>query len=105
MLKVIEANISDTKDSFLDLYLSIVYGVLITRIYDKKDYFDFDINYPHLDVDVPCATSYKIYISQQIRFDRAGSNVRDINYRNQVNTLGKTSDRTLFTWVKMSECT
>ena len=86
-LKLIKANLWDTEASFLDLHLSIVDGVIITKIYDKRDDFNFDIvNYPHLDGDVPRATSYGVYISQLIRFARACSKVSDFNYRNQVIT-------------------
>jgi hypothetical protein len=86
-LKLLKANLSDTETSFLDLHLSIVNGVIITKIYDKRDDFTFDIvNYPHLDGDVPRATSYGVYISQLIRFARACSKVSDFNYRNQVIT-------------------
>ena len=58
-----------------------------TKIYDKRDDFDFQIiNYPYLDGDVPRATSYGIYISQLIRFARACSSVEDFNLRNRVIT-------------------
>ena len=40
-----------------------------TKIYDKRDDFDFDIvNFPFLDGDVPRSASYGVYISQLIRF-------------------------------------
>ena len=42
-----------------------------TKIYDKRDDFDFDIvNFPFLDGDVPRSVSYGVYISQLIRFAR-----------------------------------
>ena len=48
------ANVSDTKASFLDLQLSISDGFVKTKIFDKRDDFDFDIvNFPFLDGDVP----------------------------------------------------
>ena len=38
-----------------------------TKIYDKRDNFNFDIvNFPFLDSDVPGRPSYGVYISQQI---------------------------------------
>jgi hypothetical protein len=86
-LTLIKANTSDTEASFLDLHLSIVGNVISTKIYDKRDDFSFDIvNYPHLDGDVPRATSYGVYISQLTRFARACSKVSDFNYRNLVIT-------------------
>ena len=40
-----------------------------TKIYDKRDDFDFDIvNFPFLDGDFPRTASYGVYISQLIRF-------------------------------------
>ena len=60
---------SDTEASFFDLHLSISDGFVQTKIYDKRDDFDFDIvNFPFLDGDVPRSTSYGVYISQLIRF-------------------------------------
>ena len=48
-----KANVSDTEASFLDLHLSISDGFVKTKIYDKRDDFDFDIvNFPFLDGDV-----------------------------------------------------
>ena len=47
--------------SFLDLHLSISDGFVKTKIYDKRDHFDFDIaNFPFLDGDVPRSTSYGV---------------------------------------------
>ena len=44
----------------LDLNLSIHNDTVSTKIYDKRDDFDFDIvNFPFLDVDVPLM----VYIS------------------------------------------
>ena len=62
----------------MDLNLSISNGTVATKIYDKRDNFDFDIvNFPSLDGDVPRRTLYGVYISQLIRFARASSNVSD----------------------------
>ena len=78
---------SDTEASFLDLHLSISDGFVKTKIYDKRDEFDFDIvNFPYLDGDVPPSTSYGVYISQLIRFARVSSHVADSNTRNKVLT-------------------
>ena len=86
-LQLNKANKSDTSSAFLDLDLSIDNGKLTCTIYDKRDDFDFNIvNYPHLDGDVPRATSYGVYISQLIRFARACTSVEDFNNRNRVIT-------------------
>ena len=86
-LQLNKANVSDTDASFLDLHLSISDGFVKTKIYDKRDDFDFDIvNFPFLEGDVPRLTSYGVYISQLIQFARVSSHVDDFNTRNKVLT-------------------
>ena len=71
----------------MNLNLCISNGTVSTKIYDKRDDFDFDIvNFPFLDGDVPRRTSYGVYISQLIRFARASPNLNDFNYRNKALT-------------------
>ena len=63
--------------------MSISNGFVSSKIYDKRDDFDFDIvNFPFLDGDVLRSTSYGVYISQLIRFARV-CNVADFNARNK----------------------
>ena len=46
-LQLNKANTSDTEVPFLDLHLSISNGFVSSKIYDKRDGFDFDIvNFP-----------------------------------------------------------
>ena len=53
-----KANTSDTEAPFLDLHLSISNGFVSSKIYDKRDDFDFDIvNFLFLDGDVPRSIS------------------------------------------------
>ena len=53
-LRLNKTNISDTEAPFLDLHLSVSNGFVSSKIYDKRDVFDFDIvNFPFLDGDVP----------------------------------------------------
>ena len=42
-LQLNKANTSDTEAPFLDLHLSISIGFVSSKIYDKRDDFDFDI--------------------------------------------------------------
>ena len=73
-----KANSSYTEAPFLDLNLCISNGRVSTKIYDKRDDFDFNmVNFPYLDGDVPCRTSYGVNKSQLIRFARASSNLND----------------------------
>ena len=69
----------------MDLHLSILDGFVKTKLYDKRDDFDF-VNFPFLDGDVPRSTSYGVYVSQHIRFARVSSHVDDFNTRNKVLT-------------------
>ena len=86
-LKLNIANTSDTRAAFLDLHFSILNDIVSTKIYDKCDDFEFEIvNFPFLDGDIPSSTSYRIYISQLIRFARAPSHVADFNTRNKLLT-------------------
>ena len=63
-LQLNKANTSDTEAAFLDLHLSISNDIVSTKIYDKRDDFDFEIvNFPLLDGDVPRSTSYGVFIS------------------------------------------
>ena len=68
----------------MDLHLSISKCFVSSKIYDKRNDFDFDIvNFPFLDGDVPRPPSYGVYISQLIRFSRVCSLVDDVNTRNK----------------------
>ena len=63
---------------------SVENGFVSSKIYDKRDDFDFDIvNFPFLDDDVSRRASYGVYISQLIRFARVCNHVTDFNARNK----------------------
>ena len=65
--------------------MSITNGIVSSKIYDKRDDFNFEIhvvNFPFFDGDVPRSPSYGVYISQLIRFARVCSNVDYFNNRN-----------------------
>ena len=62
---------SDTKSPFLYLDLLITNGIVLSKIYDKRDNFNIEIvNFPFLDGDIPRSPSYGVYISQLIHFVR-----------------------------------
>ena len=64
--------------SYLDCYLYIVNGKLTTRLYDKRDDFNFPIvNFPFLSSNIPSAPAYGVYVSQLIRYARTRSNYQD----------------------------
>ena len=61
-LQLNKANISDTEAPFLDLHLSVANGFVSSKIYDKRDDFDFDIvNFSFLDGDVPRLVLLMVY--------------------------------------------
>ena len=63
--------------------MSITKGIVSSKIYDKRDDFNFEIvNVPFLDGDFPRSPSYGVYISQLIRFARVCSYVEDFKNRN-----------------------
>jgi len=81
-----KTNESDFSAPFLDLDLSLNSWIIASKIYDKRDAI---VNYPHLDGDSPCATSYGVYISQHFRFARACSSVEDFHIRKRTTTEKK----------------
>ena len=75
--------------SLLNLYIPYYRSndIVSTKIYDKRDDFDFEIvNFQFLDGVVPRSSSCGVYISQLIRFARASSHAADFNTRNKLLT-------------------
>ena len=61
-LQLNKAKASDTEAAFLDLNLSIHNDIVSTKLYDKRDDYNFDIvNFPFLHGDVPRRPSYGVY--------------------------------------------
>ena len=55
-------NSSTIEALFLALHLTISDGFASSKIYDKRDYFDFDIeNFPFVDGDIPHAPSHGFF--------------------------------------------
>ena len=73
--------------SYLDCYFYIDNGKLTTRLYDKRDDFNFPIvNFPFLSSNIPSAPAYGVYVSQLIRYARTCSNYQDVMERGKVFT-------------------
>ena len=82
-LQLIWANLSDTEAPFWTKTCPLQNGIVSTKIYDKRDDFNFEIvNFPFLNGHVPLSLSYGVYISQRICFARVCSHVNDFNNRN-----------------------
>ena len=78
-LEVKETTDTASSATFLDLYLEFdESGQLSTKIYDKRDDFNFKIiNFPNVCSNIPASPAYGVYISQLIRYARASSNYSD----------------------------
>ena len=79
-----ELEVKETTDTassalFLDLYLEFDdSGQINTRIYDKRDDFNFKIiNFPNMCNNIPASPAYGVYMLQLIRYARASSNYSD----------------------------
>ena len=82
-----KANTSDTLAAFLDLHLSISNDIVSTKIYDKRDDFDFEIvNFLSFlwwwsSHDIPWSLYLSLY-----RFARASSYITEFNTGNKLLT-------------------
>ena len=86
-LEIKETTETTASSSYLDCYLYIDNGKLTTRLYDKRDAFNFPIvNFPFLSSNIPSAPAYDVYVSQLIRYARACSNYQDFMERGKVLT-------------------
>ena len=84
----IELEIKDTtytsrSASYLDLHLKFdIECRLRTKLYDKRDDFNFPIeNFPSMYINISAASAYGVYISQMIRYSRACGSYQDFLYR------------------------
>jgi hypothetical protein len=99
-LEVKETTYTASSASFLDIYLGFDgSGHLSTKMYDKRDDFNFKIiNFPNMYSNIPASPAYGVYISQLIRYVRASSNYSDflkrhLYLRNRLLDQGYTKTR------------
>ena len=86
-LEIKETTETAASSSYLECYLYIDSRKLTTRLYDKRDDFNFPIvNCPFLNSNIPSASAYGVYVSQLIRYARACSNYQDLMERGKVLT-------------------
>jgi len=84
-LEIKETTISDSEVSYLDLHLSLLNGNVISKLYDKRDDFDFEIiNFPHLVSNIPATPAYGVYMSQLIRYQRACASYSEFQRRHKL---------------------
>ena len=81
---------SSISASYLDCYLNVDNGKLITRLYDKRDDFNFPIaNFPFINIlnsNIPSAPAYVVYASQLVCYARACCNYEDFVDRGKLLT-------------------
>ena len=77
-LEIKDTTESNVSTSYLDLQLTIDDTTLHTKIYDKRDDFNFKIvNFPFLDGNIPASPAYGVFISQLVRYARGSSKYID----------------------------
>ena len=72
-------NPNEKNSSYPDLHLEIdSEGRLRTKLYDKRDAFNFPIvNFPYICSNNPAAPAYGVYISQLMQYSRACGSSQD----------------------------
>jgi hypothetical protein len=85
-LEINETSESFSSTSYLDLFLEFdSQGNLTTKIYDKRDDFNFPIvNFPYLSSNIPTSPAYGVFVSQLIRYARACSRYTDFLNRSML---------------------
>jgi hypothetical protein len=78
-LEIKDTTDTDTSASYLDLHLEMdSERWLRTKLYDKRDNFNFPIvNFPFICDNIPAAPEYGVYISQLMRYSRACCSYQD----------------------------
>ena len=73
-------------DNYIDLHLEFDEdSKLFTRLYDKRDDFDFPIvNFPYLSSDIPESPAYGVFVSQLILYAQVCSKFEDFLFRGSI---------------------
>ncbi len=75
-------NIGNKSTTFLDLKIDVEDKKFITKLYDKRDNFNFDIvSFPDLSGNIPSVPAYGVFTAQVLRIFRASSRLSDANVR------------------------
>ena len=82
-LSITKETNSDKEASYLDLLITVKDDKFHTKLYDKRDDFDFEIvNYPHpVTSNIPEKPAYGVYASRIISFARACDHFIDFSER------------------------
>ena len=75
-------NANDTRATFLDMDITVDSKQFITKLYDKRDKFGFDIvSYPDLSGNIPTRPAYGVFTAQIIRIARVCTKLIDCTSR------------------------
>ena len=77
----------ETELTYLDMCILIKNSKYLTKVYDKRDSFGFEIvNFPFLCGNIPVQPAYGVYISQLVRIGRISGEYEDFCERNRAIT-------------------
>ena len=77
-----EENADDKKGTFLDISITVESNKFVTKTYDKRDDYKFEIvNYPDLSGNIPRDRAYGVFTSETLRFARVCSQANDFKDR------------------------
>merc|ERR1712083_1261145 len=78
-LKLIQDDSNGLETPYLDLLITIENSTISTKIYDKRDNFNFQIvNFPVLTGNIPINSSYGVAIGEWVRYARGCTYYNDI---------------------------
>ena len=81
-LELVPDKSNGTSVDFLDLTLTVDSNIISTKLYDKRDAFDFPIvNFPNLSGNIPNSHSYGVFSTELVRYARACSHFVDFRAR------------------------
>ena len=86
-MELLPQNQDPMKGTMLDISIMVINGKFVTKTYDKRDDYNFDIvNYPDLSGNIPPGAAYGVYISQVLRYARVCSEKKDFDERVEILT-------------------
>ena len=78
----------NANSAIYDLFLEVRQNKLHTKLYDKRDDFNFEIiNFPYITSNIPSGPAYGVYISQLLRYCRACDSYEDFHVRHSLLVL------------------
>jgi hypothetical protein len=77
-----KTNLLPDECNFLDLSISIVNGVITSKIYNKTDDYNFEVmKYPHFESNIPRGIINNVIYGELLRFANGSSHIEDFVFR------------------------